>query len=102
MRDLRDRQIHLRRKIFLQRKMFSVADHADNLAHLCGLITDSPARLHLFAYRILPGKILLREALVNNNDWLGVEPIGVCEKSAANQRNAHGLEIIGARETSER
>src|SRR5437870_13635677 len=81
--------------------MLGVTSHPHDLAHLRGLIANGPTRFHLFADWILSRKIFLREPLINNNDRLRFEPIGICEKPATNQWDAHGLEIIRANEPRE-
>ena len=76
--------------------MFGVADYADNLAHLRRLIANRPERFHLFADRVLVWKIFLREPLINNNDLFRGKPVGICEKTAMDKWDAHGLEIVGS------
>src|SRR6476646_6638730 len=88
-RNLRGRDVHFRREIFLERKMFHVPNNANDLTHPGLVIADAPAGLDAFADHVLPGKKFLGETLIHYDDRKRVKLVRLVEDSALQERNAH-------------
>ncbi len=94
-RNLRQRQIHLRRVVIAQRAVFHVPDHADDLAHQRLLIAGAEAGRDPFADRVLPREKLAREELVHDHDRRRFERVVLVEDPPLRARDADGLEVVG-------
>src|SRR5262249_7528870 len=99
IRHLRDRDIELRDEILAEGQMPGVSDDANDLSQLWRLIAYSPACSDPAADRITSRKVLLRKALVDDDDRRRLQPVAASEKSAPHQRNAHRLKVVGTGET---
>src|SRR5678815_4329935 len=93
-RDLRRRHINLGGKFHVQRAVFHIADNTNDGSHEWFLIADSPARLDMFPYYVLPRKELLHELFVYDYNRRGFKLVGLFKPSSLPDWDAHGFEII--------
>ena len=96
-RNLRLRQIHLRRVFVLQRECFTLPTTPTISRIFSPLSSALKAGHDPFANDVLAREKLVREAFVHDHDRRGVEAISVVEDAALPDRDPHRFEVIGRR-----